>query len=860
MSLRRRMEGGIERDLRDHIEMATEENIARGMPPDEARLAALRKFGNVLRVAEDTRAVWRWAWAERVMQDIRYTLRGLRRNPVFAAVAVLTLALGIGMNSAVFSVVSTVLIKPLPYPDSGRIVWLANKSKHLGFETATAPDFADWREQARSFEAMAGYGTKDSTVQDGEQSAKHLFVYTTPEFWRIAGARPALGRLFSDRDRDVMVLTWRMFQHRFHADPRAIGRMILVDSRPTRIIGVLPNNFRFLLPSAPAGGISGEPEAFVPNIVTPEMLSRAGGLVMMFIAGKLKPGVSVAQARAEIQTIQGRVAHQSPSMKLFYAGAELRVLPLKEKLVGESRHALLILLTAVGFVLLIACANLGNLLLARATARQREIAIRAAIGAGRGRLLRHFLAEGLTLALLGGAAGLALARVADALLIRLSPAAVPRLGEIGIDWRVAAFALTISILAGVIFGLAPAFSFSRGSLYSMLNEGGRAASAGRGGLRVRRLLVAAELALALVLLTGAGLMVKSFARMYTHPSSFQPAQIGMMKVYLMGPAYREQTVEVAYAGRALDRIGRIPGVRATAVTSAFAFGAATIDGMSFPPGQAPMVRFRNASSGYPRVIGLSLLRGRWTTDDETPPAVMVNETLVWRVFGTGDPLGRRIVVFGKPYEIVGVASDLKISRLDADVEPEVLIPYKYADMFRRMDILVKTAGDPAAILPEVRKAIARLDPSQPPYGVTTLEDALAESIAPQRFNLILLGTFAASAVLLALIGIYGVMSYAVTQRTHEIGVRMALGARRSEIVRMVVAQGMAVAAIGIAAGTAAAMGLTRLMASLLFEVKPTDPFTFLAAAMGLAATSLLASWVPARRAARVDPLLALRYE
>ena len=863
MSLRRRMENDIDRDIRDHIEMETRENIERGMAPEEARLAALWKFGNVLRAAEDTRAVWRWMWADRLLQDTRYALRGLRRNPVFAAVAILTLALGIGLNTAVFSVVSAVLIKPLPYPDPDRIVWLANYNRRFHFEAASAPDFANWHDEAHSFEAMAGYGTVDSTVQDGDRSFKHGFVFMSPEFWRLAGERPALGRLFSEGDRNVVVLTWRMFQQSFGGDRRVVGRVVLVDGRPQTVIGVLPEDFRFLVPPDTEGGMSGQAEAFTPNIITPELRARGRSILIMFVVAKLKPGVPIEKARAELQTIQARVAQQNPLMRRFYGALELRVVPLQEKLVGERRRALVILLAAVAFVLLIACANLGNLLLARATARQREIAIRAAIGAGRVRLLRHFLVEGLTLALAGGAAGLALARAADVLLIRLSPAAVPRLGEVSIDWRVWVFALTLSILAGCIFGLAPLVSLPTASLYSVLKDGGRGASAGMAGLRLRRLLVAAELALALILLTSAGLMVKSFARMYAHPASFQPEKIGVVKVFLSGPAYRDsmRPAALAYTERLLEQVSRVPGVEAVSLGHILGRGAVDVEGPPrFPPGQAPQVFSRAVCASYPRVVGIPLIKGRWITDDEPALAVMVNETFVQRVFGSEDPLGKRVNAYGGYATIVGVVGDLKLSRLDAGADPELLIPYKQARDLRRLEILIKTAGRPEPILPEVRKVVQRLDPTQPPYGVTTLEDALAESIAPRRFNLLLLGTFAGSAVLLALIGIYGVMSYAVTQRTNEIGIRMALGAHRGEIVRLVVRQGMSVALSGIAVGTLAALGLTRLIATLLFEVNPNDPSTFSVVTFALAATSFLASWLPARRAARVDAMSALRYE
>lgn len=453
-----------------------------------------------------------------------------------------------------------------------------------------------------------------------------------------------------------------------------------------------------------------------------------------------------------------------------------------------------------------------------------------------------------------------LAYGANVLLTRLSPAAVPRLDEVGIDWRVLGFVLAISIVAGTVFGLAPVLSLGTGPLYGTLKEGGHGSSAGPISLRARRFLVAAELSLAMVLLAGAGLMVKSFVQIYARPASFELEKIGIMQVWLSGPAYRERTAYLGYVQRLLEKLGGLPAVQAAAVTSAFGSEEIHVEGISFPPGQAPQMHIRNVSAGFPAVVGLSLLRGRWTTDNEPTFVVMVNRALVQRIFGNADPLGRQIRDRGKLYTIVGVVDDLRVSRLDAEPEPEVLMPYQQAEMFRRMDVLVKATGAPTTILPEVRQAVQQLDPTQPPYGVTTLEGALAESLAPRRFNLLLLGTFAGSAVLLALIGIYGVMSYAVTQRKHEIGVRMALGARPGAIVQMVVRQGMTVALAGIAAGVAGALGLTRLMTAMLFDVKPNDPMTFAAAAAVLTAAALVACWLPATRAARVDPLVALRHE
>jgi putative ABC transport system permease protein len=864
VNLRRRVEDDLENDIREHIEIEIRENIERGMSPDEARCAAMRKFGNPIRVAEETRAVWRPEWLTRLRQDARYAARGLRRNPAFTAASILTLALGIGMSTAVFSVVSAALIKPLPYPDPDRLVWVALNNRRFHFEASSAPDFSDWREQARSFEEMTGYLDIDSTVQDGAESTKNAFIQITPEVWRMTGAHAALGRLFSDRDRQVLVLTWKMFQQRFGGDSRMIGRAVRVDGREETIIGVLPKDFRFLLPTGSEvgmpGGIHSEAEVFAPNIITPELRSRSGGILVMYAVGRLKTGISAEKARAEIRDIQTRLIRQEPSMRGFYAASEPVAVSLKEKLVGASRRSLLTLLAAAAFVVLIAFANFGNLCLARATARQREIATRIAIGAGRGRMIRQFMVEGVMLAGLGGVLGIGFAYGSNALLVRMSAAAVPRLAEAGIDWRVLLFAVGVAMLAGILFGLLPLVSFSGTPVYAALKDGVGNSSA---RLRLRRVLVAVEMAIAIVLLAGAGLMLKSFARMYEHPAGFEPQDIGTMKVFLSGPGSREPENGVVYARRVLETVGRIPGVKAAAVMNAAGTGAAQVDGLTFPPGQAPMVRERSASSGYARVVGLPLISGRWMKDGEAAPVVMVNEAFVRRVFAGADPIGRKVHIGhgadSTPAEIVGVVGDLKVMRLDAEAEPEVLIPFEHTPTPRRVGIIFKTPA-PTAVIPEVRRAVARIDPAQPPYEVMTLEQALADSIAPRRFDLLLLGAFAASAVLLALIGIYGVMSYAVAQRTREIGLRMAIGARPPEILSMILKDAMAVAITGIVAGGVAALALTRMMTALLYNVSPNDPGIFAAVIIGLAATCLAASWIPALRAARVEPLQALRCE
>ena len=866
MRLRRRMEDDIERDIRDHIEMETRENIERGMAPPEARAAALRKFGNPLRIAEDTRAVWRSGWVERLLQDTRYALRGLRRNPLFAVVVILTLALGIGLNTAVFSVVNTVLIEPLHYPHPERLLWLTNYNKAFKVEIAGGPDFVDWRTQAQSFDKMFCYEFDNETITFGNTTDRPMVAEVSGDFWPVAGVKPAAGRLFTDADKDVIVLTYSWFQRRFGADPAVIGKTIMVDGHPTAVVGVLPPGFRFLFPTPSQPNLDRtEVEAYVPSDKTPATQVRGRSNTIVDVVARLKPGVSLRQARGEMEAIQARIVKQYSNI-LNFSHLELRVVPVQERLVGNARPALLILLGAVTFVLLIACANIAGLLLARASSRRREVAIRAAIGAGRLRMIAQFLTEGLVLALAGGAAGLLVARCAIALLTGFGPKAVPRLEGVVIDGRVLAFTVLISIVSGVLFGLGPAISIAGANLHNEIKEGGKATSSAL-RVRLRGMLVAGELAAALVLLIGAGLMVKSLWRMNAHPQGFHPESILVMKASLTGPAYRDRPRQIAYFEEALNRLERTPGVVAAGTVFSPMRGVIQLEGAPFPPPNlvgAQRGIYYSVSSGYFRVMGVRLLQGRWMTDNEPSEVMMVNETFVRRILGGASPLGKSIhLQFPQrppTAAIVGVVTDVKYSRLDAEPDPEVYFPYRQSFFNAASDIVFRVSGDPWAIAPAVRKLIAGIDPSQMAFDMQTLESSLARTIAPRRFNLFLLGTFAGSALLLALIGIYGAMAYAVTQRTHEIGVRMALGARQGEIVRMVVRQGMVVALTGIAAGIAAAFGLTRLMATLLYDVKPTDPLTFATVVIALTATSLLASWVPALKAARVDPLRALRYE
>jgi len=792
-------------------------------------------------------------WLEQLLQDIRYGLRMLHRNPGFAAVVILTLALGIGMNTAVFSVVNAVLLRPLACPHPERLVWIAGYDANIKRDVADGPDFRYWREHARSYAGMAAYGPQQAAMVTPKDAQQVSGVAIAGDFWTLTGARPALGRLFAPHEQDTVVLAWDLFESQFAGDQHVVGRSVAVDGRAVTITGVLPKDFRFQFPMWWQAVEPRPVEAYFPLPAKDIAMGR-----IVNVVASLKPGVRAARALAELDVLEKR-AQQGRPQQFIEPTAGLRVEPLAYKLTVAARLALVVLLAAGAFVLLIAVLNIANVMLARATVRQREIAIRAAVGAGRARVIRQLLAESVVLAVIGGAAGLALARTALAILIRLSPNAVPRLPESSIDGYVLAFTLAVSIGAAMLFGSGPALALWHTNLHDALKDGARTSgsSAGAAGLRLRGLLVAGELALAIVLLIGAGLMLKSFWRMQAHPPGFAPESTLTLKVRPAGPRYREEPAQAAYMRELLRRVESAPGVQAAGVSTWSLF-----EGVPFPsdtsPNQQHTIRLNAASTGYLKALGVRLLRGRWLGDADSG-AVLLNESMARQAFGAVDPLGRRIST-PDPATVVGIVADLKYSQLDADPPAEIYLPYQQGPFFSGSSVAIRTAGDALALAPAIRKLISGIDPTQPVYNVKTLEQALSDSIAPRRFNLFLLGTFAAVALLLALVGIYGVVAYTVAERTREIGIRMALGAQRHEVVRMVVREGMAMALAGMAAGLAGAGSLTHLMASLLYDVQANDAATFAAVAAALAGTAMLACWVPALKAARVDPMVALRYE
>ncbi len=856
----------LDEDVRDHIERETQENIERGMTADEAREAALRAFGNVTLAIEDTRAVWVPVWIDQLVQDARYGLRMLRRAPGFSIVAIVTLAIGIGLSTAVFSVVNAVLIRPLSYPHAERLYWLGTYDDRSPLEYVSSPEFSAWRQQTSSLERLAGFFVASEAIDVGAEVVQARIAAVTDGFWDLAAVPFAYGGPPRAGEEGV-VLSHAFFEHWFHGDPGIVGRQVMRYGVPTTVTGVLRPDFAIQLPppstySAIAPGAIDFIRAIVLRPAQP-----GAGILVFNVLGLARPGVAAGRVVDDIQTIRAHEqqrAHELRGAAGMMFPPHLHVVPYAEKLAGWARRPLLILLASVMLVLLIACANIANLLLARGATRQREIAIRAAIGAGRGRVLRQFLVESLLLAAAGGVVGLLLARAAIAIVIAWIPHAIPRLAEASIDGRVLAFATAATISTTFLFGFAPAMAWWKASVHDLLKDSARTASSSRRTVAVRAALVASELALSVVLLVGAGLMTKSFERITAYPTGFEPDRVLTLRMQFSGVRYREPAARRAYIDEALRRLREAPGVEVAGGSSS-GDGRMTlrVEGRpELPPGQAPTVVISAASGGYASTIGMRVMRGRWLTDDEAQPAIVINETLGRRDFPDVDPIGQRIRIPGRgeprSAAIVGVVADLRYANLDARPEPELFINYGAADVSSGMTLVIRAAGDPAAAAPGIRTLLSGIDRTVPLFDVRPLDAALADSIAPRRFNTLLLGTFAASALLLALIGIYGVIAYSVAQRTHEIGVRMALGAQRRQVVRMVARQGMSIASSGILLGIVLSLALTRLLTKMLYEVTPTDPSTFAAVMALLGAAAFVAGCVPALRAARVDPIVALR--
>lgn len=800
-----------------------------------------------------------------LFQDLRYGARRLLKNPGFTLIAILTLALGVGANAAIFTVVNSVLLRPLPYKDADRLVILKDSWLPKFPEFAAAPaNFLDWKKENTVFERLVAFRFTSMNLT-GKGDPERLTGFAVSEgFLAMLGVTPQYGRDFSAEENlvgknNVIILNHGFWRQRYGGDPSIVNQTISLDGQSYVVVGVLPATFSF--PGRDAS-------YWTPLAFTPQQAQNRGGHNLGRVVGQLKPGVSVTQANAEMVAIAGRLAAQYPAN----SGWSVNVTPLLDFTVRSVKPALYVLLAAVAFVLLIACVNVANLLLSRVAGRAKEIAIRSSLGASRGRIVRQLLTESLFLALLGGVAGLALAKWGLDLLLLLAPENLPRMSQVSLDGRVLGFTFLLTLLTGLVFGLVPALQASNPNLNEAMKDGGRGATEGKRGRLIRNSLVVVEVASALVLLIGAGLMIKSFWRLQHTNPGFNAQNVMTARVALPQRKYPESKQQEAFFTQLLEKLEATPGVQSVGASTLipldgddYIAGFEIQDRPSPAPGQGQSTIFTAISDGYFKAMGIPLIRGRLfdkRDSSNSPHVALINETMAKKIFPNEEPIGKRITFGNRDdasawYEIVGVVGDVRHYSLDQPAPLQTYEPYTQ-QTFSYMSLAVRTTGDPAALGPAIRNQVHALDAEQPVANMKTLDALAAISSAQAQFSMTLLSVFASVALLLATIGVYGVLSYAVTQRSHEIGVRMALGAGRGDVLKMIAAQGMSLILIGAGIGLLGAYGLTRVMSTLLFEVSATDPVIFGAITLLLIMIALLACYIPARRATRVDPLVALR--
>ena len=875
-------EAEIVEELAQHLDDVYQRSIAKGFSEHESKRIALRELADADVLPSELKRVHKPFHETPVpggagrsnlltdfFQDLRYAGRMQLKNPGFTVVAVIALALGIGANTAIFSVVNSVLLRPLPYKDPERLVMVWEDASKFGYphDTPAAANYVDWRDQNTVFEGMAAIADNSFNLTGAGDPERLEGRYVSATLFALLGVDPQIGRTFTAAEDQpgsnrVVVLSYALWQRRFGGDNSIVGKPLNLNGETYTVVGVMPARFQF--PSS-------DNQVWVPIAFTSEDAANRNRHYLQVLA-RLKPGTTLEQAQTEMHTIAARLQQQYPQSNTDLGAA---VTSLHEHVVGDIKPALLILLGAVGLVLLIACANVANLLLARAAVRQKEIAVRIALGARRQRLIRQFLTESVLLATIGGVVGLMIAYGGLMVLRAFIPENIAQTGQISIDLKVLGFTFVVAMITGLIFGLAPAIQAARFNQTETLKEGGRDSATGSSGKRIRGLLVMAEVAVSLVLLIGAGLLINSFLRLRSVDPGFRADNLLTMKVVLPQPKYPDFERRSAFYTALVQRVQSVAGVKSAAVTTNLPlYRQGNSIGVSIegqpppPPGQENIVVTRIISPAYFDTMTIPLLSGRSFTDQDvrtSPRVVVISEAMARRYWPGQDAVGKRIGAgrIQRPedwFQVIGVVKDVRQFELTADPRPQMYLSYRQMGFFPSDDLVVKTEVDPASLAATVRNAVWEIDKDQPVSNIRTMDEILTQSIARQRFSMLLLAIFAGVALTLAAVGIYGVMSYSVAQRTHEIGIRMALGAQTGAVLKLAVGYGLKLVIAGIAIGLIAAFALTRVMSTLLFGVTATDATTFTLISLLLIAVAALASYIPARRATKVNPIVALRYE
>jgi predicted permease len=879
MLRRERLDRDLDEELRSHVEMRAADNLATGMSHTEARYDAQKRFGNTTLLKEDTREVDIVGWLDECARDFRHALRVLHRSPGFTTVAVLTLALGIGANTAIFSVINSVLLRPLPYhdPDSLVMVWESSSQHPNPHNTVSPPNFLDWQSRNTIFSSVAFiFDERDNLTGNGDP-AEVVVQNVSANFFSLLGVNPILGPGFTPENGqpghdNVVILSYGLWKERFAADPAIVGKSILLNGHPQTVVGVTPQNFNWFIKD---GSLTGaKPQMWSPFVFPQAFRDRKQIGRFMTVAARLRPGVTHSQAQKEMSAIASQLEKEYPDFDGHWG---VNVVSLRAQISGDLRPALLILFGAVAFVLLIACANISSLLLARAASREREMAIRTAVGASRWRIARQLLMESLLLALIGGGIGVVLAVWGINALLAASPRNLLDLRFVSMDLHVLAFAVAATLLAGLLFGFLPSYISAHSRISETLKEGGRGSSSASRRAFARNAFVVAQLGLALVLLTGSGLLIRSFVRLIGVDPGFDTGHLLTFKVSLPRSKYGTDQLCISFFQQFLARISAVPGVRSASMESfppLTGLGAATGVHLLSQPQQSlmdlPVANVGVVGPDYFSTMIIPLRAGRLFNARELAEerhVTIINQAFADKYLHGVNPLGQKAAIYMKslaenelqPSEIIGVVGDVHQIGLDTAPEPTVYWPHSEL-VYSGMTVLVRTSNDPFAMMSAARNELQQLDPELPMAAVATMDQLLADSLSRSRFTMLLLGIFAAVALLLAAVGVYGLIAYSVTQRTQELGIRIALGAQRRDVLRLVLAQGTRLTLLGVAIGVLAALAFSRLLSALLFGVSATDPLTFAGVAALLVIVALLACFIPARRATRVDPIVALRYE